>query len=118
MVASSIARAADEVGDAAEDADDRDGPPLPHARLPTMAVVAISPQQNIDLFRGLKAVTSLTLGIVRGNDTAVNCLPGRGGARHGIVWSTNRSPRLTGAGLRRSGPKSLTSPVGSRPGLG
>ena len=81
MVASSIGKAADDVGDAAEDADDRDGAPLPHARLPTMAVVAISPQENIDPFRALKAVTSLTLDIVLGRDAAVNSSTTRLGGR-------------------------------------
>jgi hypothetical protein len=94
MVASSIARAADDVGDAAEGADDRDGAPLPHARLPTMAVVAISAQENIEPFRALKAVASLTPDIVLGRDAAVNSF--RDAAVRGIMesWSTNRSPRL------------------------
>jgi glycine/D-amino acid oxidase-like deaminating enzyme len=54
MVASSIAKAA--VGDSAV-AEDRNGASLEHARLPAMAAVAITRQQNIDLFRTFKAVT-------------------------------------------------------------
>jgi hypothetical protein len=72
IVASSMAKASDDVGDAAVDADDRGGASLAHARLPTMAHVAIRPQGNIRLFRALKAVTSLTLGIVLGRGAAVN----------------------------------------------
>ena len=72
MVASSIVKAADDVDDAAVDADDWDGAPLPHARVPAMAAVAISPPRNIRPFRALKAVTSLTVGIVLGRGAAVN----------------------------------------------
>jgi hypothetical protein len=76
MVASSIAKAADAAGDAAADADDRDGAPLAHERLPAMAAVAISPPRNIGSFPVLNAMTSLTVGIVLGSGAAVNS-PGK-----------------------------------------
>jgi hypothetical protein len=72
MVVSSIAKAADDLGDAAADPDDRGGASLEHARLPAMAAVAMRPQDNIALFRAVKTVTSLTLGIVLGGGAAVN----------------------------------------------
>jgi hypothetical protein len=37
-----------------------------------MAAVAMRPQDNIALFRAVKTVTSLTLGIVLGGGAAVN----------------------------------------------
>src|SRR5687768_7071233 len=73
MVASSIAKAADDVGAAASDADDRDGAPLPHERLlPATAAVAIRPPRNIRPFRALNAVASLAVGIILVRGAAVN----------------------------------------------
>lgn len=72
MVASSIAKAADDVGDAVAGGENDDGAPLPHERLPAMAAVAISPPRNIRSFCALKAVTSLPLGIILGRGAAVN----------------------------------------------
>jgi hypothetical protein len=58
MVASSMAKAFDDVGDPAAEADDRTAPSFPHPRLTAMAAVAISPPRKIRPFRAFKAVTS------------------------------------------------------------
>src|SRR5262245_9810235 len=89
MVASSIAKAADDVGDAGA-ADDRCGASLEHARLPAVAAVAIRPRQNIGLFHALKAVTSVTLGLVLGRGTVVTCCGAGVRAVHKVVISTRR----------------------------
>jgi hypothetical protein len=74
MVASSIAKAVNDVDDAGY-ADDCDGAPLPHERLPAMAAAAISPVRNIRSLRTLNAVTSLRVCIVLRRDAAVNRSP-------------------------------------------
>src|SRR5688572_21849539 len=75
MVASSIAKAADDVGTAPTGAEDPgDGAPPTHARLPATAA-ASSPPGNISRFRTLKAVTSMPAGIVLERPISVNAFP-------------------------------------------
>jgi hypothetical protein len=85
MVASSIAKAADDVGNAAADAEDCDDPALPHERLPTMTVVAISPPRNGRPFGVLKAVISLTVGIVPGRGWQRQLLLGCSSAKRHVI---------------------------------
>src|SRR5687767_9117377 len=96
MVASSIAKAADDVGDAVAGGENDDGAPPQHERLPAMAAVAISPPRNIRSFCALKAVTSLPLGIIPGRGAAVNYF------RHAAVRAQaplDRSGRLRAGGI-------------------